>query len=116
MAGEKYLLSSGNGPCPDILLVSYGALLKPAEQIVVTASKTLVANASYHVHAETPTPIDLILPTCTKAGDQIVLDVAPGEAPIKIVVAGVALMGVPAPNPQVVIILECNGQAWKERT
>jgi hypothetical protein len=116
MAGEKYLLSSGNGPCPDLLLVNYGSLLKPLTQQVVTANKTLVANASYHVHAETPTPIDLTLPACTKAGDQIILDVAPGEAPIKIVAAGVALMGVPAPNPQVVIILECNGQAWRELT
>lgn len=116
MAGEKYLLSSGSGPCADILLVNYGSLLKPIAQEVVTASKTLVANASYHVHAETPTPIDLNLPACTRAGDQIILEVAPGEAPIKIVAAGVALMGVPAPNPQVVIILECNGQVWRERT
>jgi hypothetical protein len=110
----KYLLQS-SGPCADLLLVNYGSLLKPVTQEVVTASKTLVANHSYHVHAQTPTAIDLTLPACTTSGDQIVLEIAAGEAPVKVLSGGVALTGIPAPNPQTIIILVCNGAMWKEQ-
>lgn len=112
MGISTYVLAS-SGPCPDILLVQHGSLLTPVPQEIVQASQALVANHSYHVHGQTSAAIDLALPPCTAPSDRIILDVAAGNAPIKIADGTTTVWSTTAPNPQSVVVLECNGTAWE---
>lgn len=110
---DTYVLSP-TGACPDILLVSYGSLINPVEKTPVTASQGISANESYMVNGQTSTAIDLTLDPCTNPGDQILVSVMAGIAPIQVLdAAGAVVWSTPAPNPASTFVLRCNGTSWE---
>ena len=113
MSLKSYVLTP-SGPCPPILLVTYGSLVTPIEQTRLTASATLAANKSYQVVSQNSTPIDLTVPPCTVSGDQIVIEFTSGTAPLKIKTATATIWTMPAPTPGGILTLMCDGNNWSE--